>query len=374
MPPTLLSNNTQGPSRMHVIVARNANQALPEALHQLAVCGVRSDSRNGPVLRFPGPTAIVVREPTERVVFWQARDANPFFHLLEAIWMLGGRDDVAFPSSILSSISQFSDDGLSFNGAYGKRWRTWFGRDQVVGIAQALKADPTCRRQVMTMWDGHHDPEKAETGSKDVPCNTHIYFSRDLNGLLHMTVCNRSNDLVWGALGANTVHFSVLQEYMAAIIGCEVGTYTQFSNNMHLYLNQHQGLIDQLAPFASEFVTGKNRRLSPKYTVLCPYELGAAKPYPLASRVTTAELDADINMLLDERFLPLGGSSAFMRKVAAPLLAATDYLKSDASADRYEKTRGILAAMPPCDWKQAADFWLLRREKRQKDKTHANPA
>jgi hypothetical protein len=52
---------------------------------------------------------------------------------------------------------------------------------------------------------------------------------------LDMTVCCRSNDLIWGAHGANAVHFSVLQEYVAARVGCEVGTMYQLSNNYHAY-------------------------------------------------------------------------------------------------------------------------------------------
>ncbi len=39
----------------------------------------------------------------------------------------------------------------------------------------------------------------------------------------------------WGALGANCVHFSMLQEYMANSIGVGVGVYNQVSNNLHVY-------------------------------------------------------------------------------------------------------------------------------------------
>jgi hypothetical protein len=50
-----------------------------------------------------------------------------------------------------------------------------------------------------------------------------------------MTVCCRSNDAIWGAHGANAVHFSVLLEYLAARIGLQVGTLVQVSNNYHAY-------------------------------------------------------------------------------------------------------------------------------------------
>ena len=81
---------------------------------------------------------------------------------------------------------------------------------------------------------------------KDKPCNTHIYFQvrreRSFQGgknthddYLDMTVCCRSNDIIMGAYGANAVHLSILQEYIAASVGVYVGRYYQFSNNYHMY-------------------------------------------------------------------------------------------------------------------------------------------
>ena len=89
------------------------------------------------------------------------------------------------------------------------------------------------RRAVLEMWDAEGELRMANS-CKDHPCNTHIYFNvRD--NILDMTVCNRSNDMIWGALGANAVHMSILQEYIASHIGARVGIYTQFSNNLHAY-------------------------------------------------------------------------------------------------------------------------------------------
>lgn len=50
-----------------------------------------------------------------------------------------------------------------------------------------------------------------------------------------MTVCCRSNDLILGAYGANIVHFSMLQEYMAGKLGKMMGSLTQLSNSLHIY-------------------------------------------------------------------------------------------------------------------------------------------
>jgi len=82
---------------MRILDVTNVHDALPRALKLLDVEGVQRGSRNGPVLIGPSVTTIYNR-PTDRVIFWPQRDANPFFHLYESLWMLAGRRDVAGPA------------------------------------------------------------------------------------------------------------------------------------------------------------------------------------------------------------------------------------------------------------------------------------
>jgi thymidylate synthase len=352
---------------MYTIKARNANQALPEALRQLQNYGITRESRNGTVLMFDAPCAIVVRKPLERVVFWAERDANPFFHLLEAMWMLAGRNDVAYPASIVSTMARFSDDGNTFNGAYGHRWRRWFGRDQLMCIAHALKNNPDDRRQVLSMWDGRHDPDMAEKGSKDVPCNTHVYFSRNRSGDLDMTVCNRSNDLIWGALGANTVHFSVMQEFVAALIGCKVGSYTQFSNNMHLYVDLHKELIDSLVDKTQMQYLDRSPSGWPKYALEDPYENQSVKMMPLINGDPMVFL-RDLEMILESSRV-IGIQDKFLRRVAVPVQNAINMYKGIDPPDRYRLARLCLNDIEPNnDWRVACEQWIDRREENWRNK------
>jgi len=201
-----------------------------------------NDTRYGPVYNKIGPLMAMYRNPRMKVLFNTTRNANPFFHLYEALWMLAGRDDVKSLSFYSSKIAQFSDDGIIIPGAYGTRWAVSNPKlgNQLRQIAEHLIATPNSRRAVLGMWDYKHDLPRIAI-SKDVPCNTHAYFSitkssvNQAEKVLNMTVCNRSNDLVLGMLGANYVHFSFLLEYMASLIGVKVGTYTQFTNNLHIY-------------------------------------------------------------------------------------------------------------------------------------------
>lgn len=227
---------------MYTITAINVNDAFESALFLMKAVGVKEHSRNGEVTAAPEPVTTTYQFPTERMLFSPKRDANPFFHIMEGVWMLAGYDNVDFPASFASNIMNYSDDGQRLNGAYGHRWRNHFIKDQIYWIIEHLKKDPDSRRAVMSMWDPDTDPMACDSGSKDVPCNTTIYF-RKVAGLLCMTVCCRSNDIIWGCYGANVVHMSMLHEYIANSLGWPVGEYIQISNNWHIY-PQHYGFLD----------------------------------------------------------------------------------------------------------------------------------
>lgn len=290
---------------MYVIRARNVHDMLPAALDFMSKFGVQEQSRNGPVLRLQEPCTLVYERPKERVLFHPERDANPFFHLLEACWMMTGRRDVAFPARYVKRMAAFSDDGMVFNAAYGYRWRNHFGLDQLFTIAETLKKNPECRRQVLAIWDGRHD---LGLDSKDLPCNTQATF-QIVNGALDMVVSNRSNDLVWGATGANAVHFSFLQEWMAIAIGVPVGRYWQVSSNLHLYINQHSKLLD-------------TRLTASNY-----YAHSSLEPAP----IMTIEPDrwvAELAMILEQGPSIIGLKDKFLRTVVRPAMVAYDAYKS----------------------------------------------
>jgi thymidylate synthase len=335
---------------MHLISARNPHEALPIALDRLFKLGVERETRNGKVLQLRGPTLLCYERPTERVVFWPERDANPIFHALEAMWMLAGRSDVEFVAHYAKRMSTFSDDGKTLNGAYGFRWRTHFGYDQLELICKNLKRNPNDRRQVLTMWDAtsnedfdHESDLQKASSSKDVPCNTHIYFAINDSGHLDMTVCNRSNDLVWGCLGANAVHFSFLQECMAIKIGVPVGCYYQFTNNLHGYLET----IEPLRSIAGQYCAS-------------PYELGEVKPLPLipdASQIEEFEEDL--------QYLQIGGfglySSFFFVGVVAPMQMAHEFYKAGDLEGALKACDNIVAD----DWSLACREWIQRRINRR---------
>lgn len=318
--------------------ARNVNGMLAEATWQLATVGIKEESRNGPVMVYPGPTLLHYLYPTERVLFNATRDANPYFHLMESLWMLAGREDVEFVRRFNSKIGDFSDDGVVMPGAYGHRWRNYFGADQLELIIAHLKKTPTSRRAVLQMWDVT-DLQKVDW-SKDVPCNTQAYFTFK-EGQLDMTVCNRSNDLVWGACGANAVHMSLLQEYIACSLQVEVGSYYQFSNNLHMYTERYDPEQLKADYYADDRYLGYN----PAHEKLAPL---------LLSRDAW---DEDLRRFMSD---PLGDTAykePFFNDVAAPMYASWHDRKS-------KHNTGTVAAhgIAAWDWREACFDWIARRE------------
>lgn len=338
---------------MKVIQARNVQSALPEALAALLIEGVARESRNGPVIMFDQPVTTVYAKPAERVVFWAERDANPFFHLVESLWMLNGMNDVETVATFVQRMRNFSDDGVTFHGAYGHRWRYHFGFDQLPRIIDALRSNPEDRRQVLSMWDARVDLGRQ---GKDLPCNLQAVFQITDQGELDMMVTNRSNDIIWGAYGANAVHFSYLHEFVARAVGVPQGKYRQVSANFHAYKDVLQQ-VEPLAAFAIDPCVPPEFRAQAD-----PYATGAVEPFPLMAPETPyQQWLGELRMFIEEGPV-MGIRDPFFRRVAAPILMAHAAYREGKGAEKYSAPRKILETCAASDWRAACEQWLDRRE------------
>lgn len=218
---------------MITITGHNAPEAYAEALWKIRVNGKSYDSRNGPVFTIETPVMLEIIDPRERLITDSTRDANPFFHCMEFIWMMAGSNDARWLAQFNKNYMNYSDDGQTVHAGYGHRWCHFFGFDQLEVAIRLLHDNFEDRRVVLQMWDARADLGQQ---GKDFPCNTQI-IPRIIDNRLDFLVTNRSNDLIWGMLGANVVHMTMLQELMAQAIGCEIGKYRVISNNLHMYKN-----------------------------------------------------------------------------------------------------------------------------------------
>ena len=354
---------------MFTFNVRNVSEALYLVNQSLRNNGLKRETRNGPALEFPAPVAISYRNPKERVLFYPQRDANPFFHFMESLWMLAGHRDVEFVQRYNNQMSVYSDNGVNFHGAYGYRWRNWFEKDQLKTLIHRLKKYPNDRRCVLNMWDPKTDLVEGNQ-NVDIPCNTHIYFRLD-KSKIHMTVCNRSNDMIWGALGANAVHMSFLQEYVADMLGVEVGTYVQFSNNFHAYLETLSKLDNLVADY--EPYLGIERIATEK----CGSSV-YAEPVSLVTDVDLFDEDLTYFMTNQEPIVQRGYDyvNQIFPEVAEPMREAWGFWEEHKRLRKLVNTISTVCEMETTfsnalsaaskikapDWRVACYEWLKRRE------------
>lgn len=347
---------------MRVIEVRNAHQALPRALRMLDEEGIRRESRAGTVLEFPEPVVTVYSRPEERVIFWPERDYNIAFVLYEALWMLSGRDDLEPLTRYVKDFGKFSDDGRKLHGAYGRRWRkfseddhTFDVRDQLSIIVERLKKDPKDRRCVLQIWDARLD---LDSPSKDVPCNDMATFQIDSENRLNMTVFCRSNDVLWGCYYANAFHFGFLMEYMAARIGCKLGTYSQVSVNWHGYLNTlEQVKALPRPPYMTEMGD--------------PYGTGQVSVPPLSGNLDALIGDLVVRADKDEWWSSVQHNEPWYLAAFAVLKAHSIYRLGDGE-DKFRDSLLILnAAAPYWDWVHAMKSWIQRRRTRWENRRTA---
>lgn len=318
---------------MLVIQGRNVNDIFARGVDHLRRYGALSSSRAGEVLVLDTPVMSIYEKPCERVLFDLVRDANPFFHLFESIWMLAGRDDAAFLNTYVRDFGErFAEKTGNLHGAYGRRWRFQFNDiDQIEVCVERLRRDQCDRRAVISMWNPEFD---LDVEAKDLPCNTHIY-PRVVDGRLDLTVMCRSNDIIWGAYGANAVHFSVLQEYMAAGVGVEVGRLYQLSNNWHAYVDVLERQVPELcaSPYQDNHIF--------------PFKM--INHYPSFYEECRAFCDSPTSMTV--------ANNRWFLTTPVPMARAHELYREK----KYEKALATAAEIAASDWRLVATRWIERR-------------
>lgn len=371
---------------------RNVNEALRRLVSMSHKPSLWRDvsPRGMQTLEFRGVFVTEYTHPQERVLFNTVRDANPFFHLMEALWIMDGRDDVAFLNQFNSNISTFSDDGKTFNAPYGYRLRKHFKDtragaydydrgsgtiegaqpfDQLTEVIALLQRDPDTRRAVLCLWDPVTDLNRE---SKDIPCNDLVCFKLR-EGILDMTVMNRSNDAVWGAYGANAVQFSFLHEFVACALNCRVGTYRQISDSFHVYTNQaawqrlqsvwqndDQSVVD--SAFENPYIDRYGRVVFDMLPMM-PRHVTEWEP---GVPTWLAWLEQNHLFLNDSLGKYQGRLMPFFHSLAVPVMTAWRVYKgADIEPDKNERIEHaqeiLINRVEAQDWAAACVQWLQRR-------------
>lgn len=198
---------------------------------------IRSSPRGMPIVETLG-AVVSLEDPLRCAISLPLRKLNYHFMVAEWWWICSGDDRVESIAPYCDEIKKFSDDGKTFFGAYGPRWR-----DQVERVIALLKTDRDSRQAVVSTWrtndlwarwmEAFVGGERWAAWTKDVPCTlTMQYLIRD--GMLNTIVTMRSWD-AWLGLPYDLFNFCMLASCVAAELSVYPGTVTVQAGSLHLY-------------------------------------------------------------------------------------------------------------------------------------------
>lgn len=175
-----------------------------------------------------------IANPRARLSRTETR-GKAFSALGEFLWYMSGSNRLDFILHYIDGYDDCSDDGETIHGGYGPRLLNQRGCNQIENVVSILSERQDSRRAVIQLFDA----EDIATHHKDVPCTCTLQFLIR-NKKLHMIVSMRSNDAYLG-LPHDVFCFTMLQEYVASILGQELGSYRHFAGSLHLYEKHKDG-------------------------------------------------------------------------------------------------------------------------------------
>ena len=173
------------------------------------------------------PFLYITDKPQLNMLMSKTRNINKAFAIAEWLWIMSGRNDAEMIIPYNKNIIQYSDDKITFNGAYGINLKS-----QLDYAIETLISDRYSRQAIISIWN--KNPKK----SKDIPCTLSFQFLVEDNKL-NMITMMRSND-VWLGLPYDFFNFTMIQAWIAFKLNLEIGYYNHFVGSIHLYENNFE--------------------------------------------------------------------------------------------------------------------------------------
>ena len=125
---------------------------------------------------------------------------------------------------------------------YGKQWRDFFGKDQLLELEKGLKENPFSRRHIICAWNPAQIDKMALP-----PCHAFIQFYVSGDGKkLSCQLYQRSADIFLG-VPFNIASYATLLAIMADVCGYEVGDFVHTFGDAHIYLDHVEQIKLQLS-------------------------------------------------------------------------------------------------------------------------------
>ena len=152
----------------------------------------------------------------------------------EQIWyIMGSQKPDEFVGKFTKIWDAFTEQDGTIPAAYGHRWRSAFGRDQLGLLIKHLEDSPGSRHGVVITWDPREDGLGNPETKKNVPC-PYTWTANIIGNKLHIHSIVRSNDMMLGC-PHDVAGFALLQCILAARLGVQPGKLTHSISNAHIY-------------------------------------------------------------------------------------------------------------------------------------------
>ena len=176
----------------------------------------------------------------------------------ELLWFLAGDTNIKYLKDHNVHIwDAWADEKGALGPIYGAQWRSWEapqGRriDQISQVIDQLRSQPESRRHIVSAWNPAVLPEERISPQDNVragraalaSCHTLFQFYV-AEGRLSCLLYQRSADTPVG-LVFNIAQYALLTHMVAQQIGLEPGDFVWTGGDCHIYVNQADGVKEQL--------------------------------------------------------------------------------------------------------------------------------
>lgn len=209
------------------LVCKNATEAFEILYETISKVGQSTNIDTKAIYN----VSIEIQNPSDRDITTSWRKWSKKYAEREWNWYLSANPSVEEIKKYAPMWDKMHNGNNIVNSNYGFQWSR---NKQLQKVIEQLKNNPNSRQAWITIYDG----KEKENYDFDTPCTLAVGFDIKPNSeSVDMTVCMRSNDLVYGFCN-DQYCFSKLQEYVAEKLNRPVGIYTHFAHDMHIYNNK----------------------------------------------------------------------------------------------------------------------------------------
>jgi thymidylate synthase len=214
--------------------------------------------------------------------------------IYELLWFLAGATNIEYLRANKVHIwDAWADENGDLGPIYGAQWRSWEapdGRriDQITQVIEQIRSNPNSRRHLVTAWNPAVLPDESIRPQDNVragraalaSCHA-LYQFYVAEGRLSCLLYQRSSDCAVGQV-FNIAQYALLTHMVAQQCDLAPGDFIWTGGDCHIYLNQIEGVREQLArePRALPQLVLKRKPASIFDYQFEDFELIGYDPYP----------------------------------------------------------------------------------------------